>query len=162
MSVEVAGEARCEYIVVGSGAGGGTLASRLAESGRTVVLLEAGGDPRQLTGGDPTDPRVNRLPDDYDVPAFHAFASENDAMSWSFFVRHYGSDPLQRRDPKYRETWDDSRVDGILYPRAGALGGCTAHNAMIMVYPHEADWRGIADLTGDRSWDPEKMRSYFQ
>ena len=24
------------------------------------------------------------------------------------------------------------------------LGGCTAHNAMIMVYPHNADWDGIA------------------
>lgn len=35
-----------EYIVVGSGAGGGTLAARLAESGRTVLLLEAGGDPK--------------------------------------------------------------------------------------------------------------------
>jgi choline dehydrogenase len=162
MSVGVAGEPRCEYIVVGSGAGGGTLAARLAESGRTVMLLEAGGDPRHLAGGDPTDPEGNRLPDDYDVPAFHAFASENDAMSWNFFVRHYGSDPLQRQDPKYRETWGGTRVDGVLYPRAGALGGCTAHNAMIMVYPHEADWRGIANLTGDRSWDPEKMRRYFQ
>ena len=29
---------------------------------------------------------TNRLPADYDVPAFHAFASENDAMAWDFFV----------------------------------------------------------------------------
>lgn len=155
-------KADCEYVVVGSGAGGGTLAARLAESGRTVVLLEAGGDPRQRAGGGPLDPEGSRLPDDYDVPAFHAFASENDAMSWNFFVRHYDRDALQLQDPKYREKWDGRRVDGVLYPRAGTLGGCTAHNAMIMLYPHNADWDEIASLTGDRSWNAENMRGYFE
>src|ERR1700736_1298660 len=81
-----------DYIVVGSGAGGGTLAARLAEAGRSVLLLEAGGDPRQLSGTNDDQPGINRLPDDYDVPSFHGFASENDAMRWDFFVRHYASD----------------------------------------------------------------------
>jgi choline dehydrogenase-like flavoprotein len=146
-----------EYVVVGSGAGGGTLAARLAEAGRRVALLEAGGDPRQLAGGDPADPGGNRLPDDYDVPVFHALACENEAMKWDFFVRHYESQARQRRDSKYVEA-----RDGILYPRAGTLGGCTAHNAMIMVYPHNADWDAIADLVGDPSWRAESMRGYFE
>src|SRR5438132_363032 len=94
----------CEYLVVGSGAGGGTLAARLAEAGGHVILLEAGGDPRELTGGDPVQPQVNRLPNDYDVPAFHGFASENSALAWNFFVRHYADDAVQRRDPKFIET----------------------------------------------------------
>jgi choline dehydrogenase-like flavoprotein len=49
----------------------------------------------------------------------------------------------------------------VLYPRAAALGGCTTHNAMILMYPHNADWDGIAELTGDRSWRAEAMHRYF-
>ena len=40
----------------------------------------------------------------------------------------------------------------MLYPRAGTLGGCTAHNAMIFMLPHDSDWDGIAELTGDARW----------
>ena len=150
-----------DYIVVGSGAGGGTLAARLAEAGRSVLLLEAGGDPRQLSGTNDYQPGINRLPDDYEVPTFHGFASENDAMRWDFFVRHYASEEQQAKDPKYVRDYRGVPVDGVLYPRAGTLGGCTAHNAMIFVYPHNADWDGIAHLTGDASWNAEAMRHYF-
>jgi choline dehydrogenase len=138
-----------DYIVVGSGAGGGTVAARLAEAGRTVLLLEAGGDALQQVG--------TRLPEDYQVPAFHAFASENPALRWDFFVRHYGDDERQRKDSKF-----SADRDGVLYPRAGTLGGCTAHNAMILVYPHNEDWDHIAEVTGDPSWRAENMRRYFE
>ena len=167
---------RYDYIVVGSGAGGGTVAARLAEAGKRVLVLEAGGDPVDAEG--------NRLPEDYHVPVFHGIAAENDAMKWDFFVDHY-SDPTRReRDPKYREDWSQEteppkapdlgaggRPDiavgagparGILYPRAGTLGGCTAHNAMMTVYPHDSDWDDIAKLTGDRSWSAPNMRKYFE
>ena len=151
-----------DYIVVGSGAGGGTVAARLAEAGYTVLLLEAGCDAKQLKDTAAQMPGADRLPDDYDVPCFHAFASENEAMRWDFFVRHYGNSQTQKLDSKYREFYADQRVDGVLYPRAGTLGGCTAHNAMIFVYPHDADWDGIAALTGDPSWKCDNMRRYFE
>jgi choline dehydrogenase-like flavoprotein len=154
-------KADCEYIVVGSGAGGGTVAARLAEAGRKVILLEAGDDPKQLAGADAVS-KEGRLPCDYDVPAFHAFASENDAMKWDYFVRHYADLETQKLDPKYSADYDGRPVDGVLYPRAGTLGGCTAHNAMILVYPHNSDWDHIAELTGDSSWSASKMRTYFE
>jgi len=149
--------ADAEYIVVGSGAGGGTVAARLAEAGYTVLLLEAGGDSRTLSGGNPIHPADNTLPDDYDVPAFHPLATENDAMKWDYYVRHYADAARQTRDPKYLK-----QHDGVWYPRAGTLGGCTAHNAMILVYPHNTDWDELADLTGDPSWRADHMRTYFE
>jgi choline dehydrogenase-like flavoprotein len=146
-----------DYIVVGSGAGGGTVAARLAEEGYQVLLLEAGGDPRTSIGATPQTPGINSLPDDYDVPAFHALSTENDGIRWDFFVQHYADEARQRRDPKYVEA-----EGGVLYPRAATLGGCTAHNALIFVCPNNADWNQIADLTGDPSWRAEPMRAYFE
>jgi choline dehydrogenase-like flavoprotein len=149
-----------EYVVVGSGAGGGTVAARLALLGHRVLLLEAGGDPLSLQGGDPIG--TSRLPEDYLVPSFHPLATENDAISWAFWVRHYSDLAQQKRDDKYYEEYKGKRVDGVWYPRTGALGGCTAHNAMIMVYPHNKDWNDIADMMDDPSWKAANMRRYFQ
>ena len=134
-----------DYIVVGSGAGGGTVAARLAEAGYSVLVLEAGGDPRSPD------------PANYDVPAFHPFATEDAAMRWDFYVRHYGELARQSLDPKF-----DKARDGVWYPRAGTLGGCTAHNAMIFVCPSNRDWDQIADLTGDPSWRATAMWKYFE
>jgi choline dehydrogenase-like flavoprotein len=141
-----------EFIVVGSGAGGGTLAARLAENGFRVLLIEAGGDPR-ADGANP---------DHYDVPAFHAQATDSPALRWDFWVRHYANDAQQKRDPKYFDQWNGAAVDGVWYPRASALGGCTAHNAMILVYPHDADWTELSDRLDDKSWGADSMRAYFE
>ena len=149
-----------DYIVVGSGAGGGPLAARLAIYGKKVLLLEAGDD----QGETPQE----------SIPAFFAASSEYVPMSWDFFVRHYPNDTREALNNKATyetpsgETYigldppDGSILKGIWYPRAGTLGGCGAHNAMVTVYPHEEDWSLIEDLTGDSSWAPSNMRQYFE
>ncbi|KAG5758326.1 hypothetical protein H9Q72_013534 [Fusarium xylarioides] len=146
-----------EYIVVGSGAGGGPLAARLALAGHKTLLIEAGDDYASLN---------------YTVPAYSANASEDPEISWNFFVRHYADDERQARD--YKTTYDTpngeytglnppegAEMKGTLYPRTQALGGCTAHNALIAVYPHQSDFEYIASLTGDDSWSADNMRKYF-
>ena len=78
-----------DYIVVGSGAGGGPLAANLAVKGFRVCLIEAGGDPE---------------PYEYQVPSFHALSTEVPEMAWSFYVDHYRTDP-QRDKKKYVEAF---------------------------------------------------------
>lgn len=135
-----------EFIIVGSGAGGGPLAANLARNNHRVLLLEAGED----QGGN-----IN-----YQVPAYHGFSTEDPAMRWDYFVSHYADPTRAARDTKlvFDETTGQPR--GVLYPRAGALGGCTAHNAMITIVPHDSDWNRIAELTGDGSWQADRMHPY--
>lgn len=131
-----------DFIVVGSGAGGGPLACNLAKGGFRVLLLEAGGETENYH---------------YQVPGFHGLASEDPELRWDYWVHHYANADRARQDSKYR-----AEHGGVLYPRSGTLGGCTAHNAMITLLPHDTDWDDIADLTGDKSWLGKNMHRYFE
>jgi choline dehydrogenase len=112
--------------------------------------MEAGGDPC-------SEDEAGRLM--YEVPIFHGLSTEYKPCAWDYFVRHYSDDAQQAKDSKAVKF---KGKDSIFYPRAGTLGGCTAHNAMITVVPQDSDWNNIASITGDESWRPAKMRGYFE
>jgi choline dehydrogenase len=128
-------------------------------AGHKTLLIEAGDD------------QAANL--NYTVPAFNAKVSEDPNLAWNFFVKHYADEERQARDFKTSyQTPDGGEYTGLappsgsvqkgtLYPRTGTLGGCTAHNALIAVYPHQSDFEYIASLTGDSSWAPDAMRKYF-
>ncbi|CAK1366001.1 Oxygen-dependent choline dehydrogenase [Cercospora beticola] len=148
-----------EYVIIGSGPGGGPLASRLAIAGHKVLLIEAGGD----------------YGDNYNqsVPTYSLKSAEDDSIKWDYWVRHYEDLERQQKDTKmtYRNPDGSLYVGlyppegaeplGILYPRTGALGGCSEHHALITTYPWRADWTYIQQLTGDDSWGPDEMRQHF-
>src|SRR5262245_22612846 len=106
-------DAEYDYIVIGSGAGGGPLAANLARAGHKVLVMEAGGDAC-------SESETGRLM--YEVPIFHGHSTEYPECAWNYFVRHYTDDTQQAKDEKKENV--DGR-DMIWYPRAGALGGCT-------------------------------------
>ena len=148
-----------EYIVVGSGPGGGPLAANLARAGHSVLLIEAGDD----QGNNPN--------------ATTSFAwtqaTEDPKMAWDFFVNH--TDNAAEQNQYLHTTWRKpdgsyyvglsppagSKRLGVWYPRAGTLGGCAMHNAASATLPNDADWDYIAQITGDNSWKANNMRKYF-
>lgn len=113
-----------EYIVVGSGPGGGPLAANLARAGHSVLLLEAGDDQTE---------NVN-------VSQWINFnsAGNDPATRWDFFVKH--SDDAAREARYMHRTW--RKTDGGFYvgldPPAGAkpLGIVCLHYRILI-----APWR---------------------
>ena len=141
-----------DYVVVGSGPGGGVVASNLAKAGYSVFLIEAGDD----------------------NPG-RGFGSYTPTVTWDFYVKHYpeGSE----WDNTYSHTtWKTpegkywvgqsgapagSTRLGVYYPRGATLGGSSMINAMVCWLPSNSDWDFAANVTGDASWKAENMWKIF-
>ncbi|KAH8812992.1 hypothetical protein F5884DRAFT_879142 [Xylogone sp. PMI_703] len=149
-----------DYVVVGSGPGGGPLAAKLAKHGSSVLLLEAGDDQGE---------NLNQK-----VAGWFFNSYQDPSQTWEFFVKYHSDDAITREyehltwrtsDGQFYVGTDPpagSTMLGVYYPRAGTLGGCSAHNAMCAVLPSNSDWNYIAQLTHDQSWTAANMRKYFE
>lgn len=170
-----------DFIVVGSGAGGGPVAARLAESGFSVLLLEAGKQKTKLVT---------------QVPGFVFRAQEDEELVWNYWVQHL--DPKQEQtlqdgfhflanqhaaaekpfadlyshSPKtFRnctttgcrdESFSNMDTKSVLYPRGSAVGGSTVINNNIAMMAPDSEWNRLASLVGDETWSAPYMRSLLQ
>lgn len=140
-----------DYIVVGTGPGGGVLGVNLAKAGYSVLMLEAGGDSNPRSSYDP-------------------------AVTWDFFAKRYpeGS-PLNEQ--YVRQTWRTpegrywvgltgapagSEILGTYYPRGATLGGSSMINYMCTWLPSDSDWEHHYEVTGDASWRADNMHKIFE
>ncbi|KAI0974152.1 GMC oxidoreductase [Xylaria arbuscula] len=151
-AAEATQAAEYDYVVVGSGPGGGPLAVNLAKAGYSVFLIEAG-DASGATG----------------------FGQYPPSLTWDFFVNHYPEG--DSRNNQYSHlTWKTpegrywvgrtgapagSKILGVYYPRGGTLGGSSMINAMCTWLPSDSDWNHVYELTGDATWKAENMRNIF-
>lgn len=150
-----------DYVVVGSGPGGGPTAANLAVAGYKVLLIDAGGD-----SGEALFETVPAL--------FPRATDEFPETQWNYFVTRSADPALQAQDPITSYELADGTIYtgldppadatpiGTLYPRAGTLGGCSRHNALITIRPFDSDWDAVADLTGDTSWNGSTFQRYFE
>ncbi len=111
-------ESQYDYIVVGAGTAGCTLANRLTASGRhSVLLLEAGGRDNWIW---------------FHIPVGYLFAMGNPRADWCYST--------------VAEAGLNGRALG--YPRGRVIGGCSAINGMIYMRGQAADydhWRQLGN-----------------
>jgi choline dehydrogenase len=123
-----------DYVVVGSGPGGMTVAVRLAEANHTVALVEAGGF-YENEGGNRTI-----------VPAYYSPNLGNVGTDWNF---------MTKPQPQLYNS-------SVSYDRGRTLGGTTALNAMLYQRGTKGTQAAWARAVNDSAYDWESFLPYFQ
>ncbi|NYJ00060.1 choline dehydrogenase [Nocardioides thalensis] len=123
-----------DYVVVGSGSSGSIIAGRLAESGASVILLEAGKTDQQL---------LTKLPGM--IGPMHAEPKLKKLNDWGFY-----SVP--------QENMDGRRMPA---PRGKVLGGSSSVNGMVYVRGNRANYDSWA-AEGNTGWSADDVNPAFK
>lgn len=133
-----------DYIVVGGGTSGMTLAARLSENPNvTVAVLEAGIDYRSNLVNE----QLVDLPgyDTFGVGASPVYIS-NANIDWGF---------VTEGEPGYNNR-------KVHYTRGKCVGGSSARNFMLYHRPPSQAQQTWVDLTGDSQWSFDNTLPYYQ
>jgi choline dehydrogenase len=123
-----------DYIVAGAGSAGCVLARRLAQTGASVILLEAGGPDRT---------RLVRKPGM--IAIFHNVPALKKRLDWGYYTAPQAS-ALGRRIPQ---------------PRGRVLGGSGSINGMLFVRGNRKNYDDWA-AEGCHGWSYENVLSSFK
>ncbi|GAB3863785.1 GMC family oxidoreductase N-terminal domain-containing protein [Nocardioides maradonensis] len=127
-----------DYVVVGSGSSGGIIAARLAESGASVILLEAGKS---------------------DDKGMHGYFTKKPGM-----IGPMHSEPKLERlfDWGYRSV-PQPGLDGrrMPAPRGKVMGGSSSVNGMVYVRGNRANYDSWA-AEGNTGWSADEVNGAFK
>ncbi|KAF8590856.1 GMC oxidoreductase [Ramaria rubella] len=122
-----------DFVIVGGGTAGNTVANRLTENpDYTVLVLEAGVSNEGVI--------------DAIVPFFTTELLENPVFSWN-----YSTTPQVGLGGR-----------SIAYPRGHLLGGCSSHNGMFYTRGSSDDYDRFANITGDPGWSWDNLQPYIR
>ena len=134
MAKKVARGGEADYVVVGSGSSGAAIAGRLAESGASVIVLEAGKTDEQL---------LVRKPGM--IGPLHSVPQLKKLVDWGYYSvpqKHL----LGREMP---------------VPRGKVVGGSSSVNGMVYVRGNRANFDSWA-AEGNVGWDADSVNAAYK
>jgi choline dehydrogenase len=123
-----------EYVVVGGGSAGAAVASRLAQAGKSVILLEAG---KKDTSVLVTKPGM--------IGPMHSVPQIKKKFDWGFYTTPQ-SHMLDRKIPQ---------------TRGKVLGGSSSVNGMLWVRGHRRNYDSWAG-EGNTGWDADSVNEVYK
>jgi choline dehydrogenase len=133
-----------DYVVIGGGTSGLTLASRLAATSASVAVIEAGGFYEVENGNNSVVPLYSLTGIAFIDPS-PGFTPQP-LMDWSLV-----SEPIPGADGRQ-----------VHYAQAKTLGGSSSINTMSYIRPTKGSYELWADTVGDDSFRWESMLQYFK